>query len=75
MRSADKTKLECLSIWNKHKEAINETIDKAKTKEVDGNTHVCQLKLNIDKLWTNEQKLAYIEKMILTIENSSDYDK
>lgn len=72
MRGADKTKSECLAIWNKHKADIDETIDKAKTKEVDGNTHVCQLKLNIDKLWTNEQKLAYIEKMILTIENDKD---
>jgi hypothetical protein len=74
MRSADKTKLECLAIWNKYLQDIEETIDKAKTKELDGNTHVCQLKLNIDKLWTNEQKLAYIEKMILTIENSTDYE-
>ncbi len=73
MRSADKTKSECLAIWNKYLQDIEETIDKAKTKELDGNTHVCQLKLNIDKLWTNEQKLAYIEKMILTIENSTDY--
>jgi hypothetical protein len=43
MRSADLTKEACLSIWNKHKDAIQETISKAKTKEVDKNTHKCKL--------------------------------
>lgn len=72
MRAKDKTKAECLAIWNKHKADIEETIDKAKTKEVDGNKHICQLKLNIDKSWTNDQKLAYIEKMIERIENDKE---
>ena len=78
MRSKDKTKAECLAIWNKHKSDIEETIDKAKTKEVDGNTHVCQCKFKFENTgnttWTDEMKLTYIEKMIERIENT-DYDK
>jgi hypothetical protein len=69
----DLTKEACLILWNKHKEAIEETISKAKTKEIDGNTHKCKLQLNIDKTWTNEMKLAYIEKMIERI-NNTDYE-
>ena len=69
MRSRDKTKAECLAIWNKHLEAIKETI---KTKPKD-----CFCKFKFENTgnttWTNEMKLAYIEKMILTIENSTDY--
>lgn len=64
MRSADKTKLECLSIWNKHKEAIEETI---KTKSKD-----CKCSLIFGGNWTNESRLEYVEKMILTIENDKD---
>ena len=78
MRSADKTKAECLAVWNKYLQNIEETIDKAKTKEFDGNTHICQCKFKFENTgnttWTNEMKLQYIEKMILTIENSTDYE-
>ena len=64
MRSADKTKAECLAIWNKHKEAIEETI---KTKSKD-----CKCSLNFGGNWTNESRLEYVEKMILTIENDKE---
>lgn len=64
MRSRDKTKLECLEIWNKHKEAIEETI---KTKSKD-----CKCSLNFCGNWTNESRLEYVEKMILTIENDKE---
>jgi hypothetical protein len=61
MRSADKTKLECLAIWNKHKEAIK-------------NKEVCTLNFESGKnhTWTDASKLQYIEKMILTIENDKE---
>lgn len=64
MRAKDKTKAECLAIWNKHKLAIEETI---KTKSKD-----CKCTLNFGGNWTNEQKLAYIEKMIERIENDKE---
>jgi hypothetical protein len=61
MRSADKTKLECLAIWNKHKESIE-------------NKEVCNLGFESGKnhTWTDASKLQYIEKMILTIENDKE---
>lgn len=64
MRNKDKTKLECLAIWNKHKEAIEETI---KTKSKD-----CKCSLNFGGNWTNESRLEYVEKMILIIENDKE---
>jgi hypothetical protein len=74
----DLTKEACLKIWNKHKADIEETIDKAKTKELDGNTHICQCKFKFENTgnttWTDKSKLEYINKIILTIENSTDYD-
>jgi len=66
MRAKDKTKAECLSIWNKHKEAIEKTI---KTKSKD-----CKCTLNFGGNWTNESRLEYVEKMIERIENT-DYVK
>ena len=66
MRAKDKTKSECLAIWNKHKVAIEETI---KTKSKD-----CKCTLNFGGNWTNESRLEYVEKMIERIENT-DYDK
>lgn len=66
MRAKDKTKAECLAIWNKHKVAIEETI---KTKSKD-----CKCSLNFGGNWTNESRLEYVEKMIERIENT-DYDK
>ena len=66
MRAKDKTKAECLAIWNKHKVAIEETI---KTKSKD-----CKCTLNFGGNWTNESRLEYVEKMIERIENT-DYDK
>lgn len=64
MRSKDKTKAECLAIWNKHKVAIEETI---KTKSKD-----CKCTLNFGGNWTNESRLEYIEKMIERIENDKE---
>lgn len=66
MRAKDKTKAECLAIWNKHKVAIEETI---KTKSKD-----CKCTLNFGGNWTNKSRLEYVEKMIERIENT-DYDK
>ena len=61
MRSADKTKAECLAIWNKHKDAI-ENKEECSFKFENGSSHT----------WTDASKLQYIEKMILTIENDKD---
>ena len=66
MRAKDKTKDECLAIWNKHKVAIEETI---KTKSKD-----CKCTLNFGGNWTNESRLEYVNQMIERIENT-DYDK
>ena len=66
MRAKDKTKAECLAIWNKHKVDIEETI---KTKSKD-----CKCTLNFGGNWTNESRLEYVEKMIERIENTN-YDK
>ena len=64
MRAKDKTKSECLAIWNKHKVAIEETI---KTKSKD-----CKCTLNFGGNWTNESRLEYVEKMIERIENDKE---
>ncbi len=63
MRSADKTKAECLAVWNKHKADIQNKTE-CSFKFESGSSHT----------WTDASKLAYIEKMILTIENSTDYE-
>jgi hypothetical protein len=63
MRSADKTKLDCLAIWNKHKLAI-ENKTECSFNFSNGSSHT----------WNDKSKLQYIDKMILIIENSTDYD-
>ncbi len=71
MRSADLTKESCLLIWIKHKNDIEETI---KNKSND-----CKCKLKFENTsnctWTNEIKLAYINKMIDKIKNCEEYAK
>lgn len=64
MRSADKTKAECLAIWNKHKADIEETI---KTKSKD-----CKCTLNFGGNWTNESRLEYVDKIIERIEKDKE---
>jgi hypothetical protein len=66
MRSADLTKEACLKLWNKHKDAIEETI---KTKSKD-----CKCTLKFGDKFTNESRLEYVNKMIERI-NNCDYDK
>ncbi len=70
MRSADLTKEESLVLWNKHKEAIEETI---KTKS---NDCKCKLKFESGKnhTWTNESRLEYVNKMIERIKNCEEYE-
>ena len=55
MRSADKTKAECLKIWQD------------KWQDVFKNGKLTNM------FSERDEQLAYIEKMILTIENSTDY--
>jgi hypothetical protein len=65
----DLTKEACLSIWKKHKEAIEETI-KNKSKDCK-----CTFNFNGGKThtWTNESRLEYVNKMIERIKNCEEY--